>query len=386
MDSQFHAVDIHIFDFHSAVKPLSSPACLQNNFQFLSKADEYRKMYASGQGVLTPSFYVHPLSQRSRKHNHFWKRYLEIWHGNALDPWKLQVPFVCSPRQPVLKLATEGTGFESKVRPFVYLSAMGWSTNLNLHLSGDIKLPKLRDFIGQLKKSGPGNSLFRIDDKPHDLSQVFQYFSRKILEEVYAPDSPPEDTLQLPRHFVVSLSQFTGPLLNYKATLWTKGKAMKDEDRALLHSILLGRAVTVPELAQILKARQHSFIQFKGPDFALAYFGKGILAFLQQSALKGSGRRASISCFASNIRTCSMMIWSLLNFYKEAGSWAQSNPLIAELREAVKFNLQKIPSRYTNEYCRALYSNHAELKGLLKLDAYESPTRSAPDGQLIASP
>jgi hypothetical protein len=369
MDAQFHAVDIHIFDVHSVVKPLSSLACLQNNFQFLGKADDYRQQYASRQGVLTPTFYVHPLSQRTQKQNHFWKRYLEIWHGNAFDPWKLQVPFVCSPREPVLKLVTEGTGFEGKIRPIIYLSALGWSTNLNLHLSGDIKLPKLRDFIGQLRKSGPGNSLFKLQDKPQDLSQIFQHFSKKILQEVYSPDCSPEDTLRVTRYFVTSLSQFSGPLLNYKATLWTKGKAMNDDDRALLHSILLGRPINVPELAQILKNKQHTFIPFKGPDFALAYFEKGILAFLQQGALKGSGRRASISCFASNIRTCSMMIWSLLNFYKESGSWAKSNPLIEELREAVKFNLQKIPSRYTNEYCRALYSNHAELKGLMPKDA-----------------
>jgi len=70
----------------------------------------------------------------------------ERFEDSTIDYWKLQAPFICSLRQPAVSL-DEHLGFQGRISPVVYLSALGWSSNLNIHLRGNIQISALLDFI-----------------------------------------------------------------------------------------------------------------------------------------------------------------------------------------------------------------------------------------------
>jgi hypothetical protein len=369
MNATFSEVDIHIFDVYTTVRPLLVEGCFQPKFQFLVQPDAYREKYKGNGWVLTPSFNVHHLSGRFQRHNHFWKNYLPIQDG---DYWKLQFPFVCSFNRRPVTLRSSEAGFEGSVSSQIYLSALGWSSNLDIHLTGNIKLPKLRDFVGALRGVQPAEQegawlLLRAqsgDCQPANLSDIFSHFRDLLLAEVYSPDSPPQAIRHEERQFVISLAEFDGRIISFRQT--PRGEGMTEADRAMLYSVLRGRSFDVGSFRKEIVAQPFTLTNFTDrQDFMITIFDYGTLMFLQQGAHKQSGGRGRLSCFASNVRSFAQITWMLYYFYQDSQQ-AAANPTVAALRDAVKVNLQRMRDRYNNiphttntslRYAKALFSH-----------------------------
>ncbi|HKY44803.1 MAG TPA: hypothetical protein VJM50_17055 [Pyrinomonadaceae bacterium] len=375
MKTVFRAVDIHAFDVHTLLTPLISNSTVRPQFQFLTDATLYRNHYQNGKVVETKSFHVHPLSKRIQSANHFWKNYLTQFPGVSIDHWKLQAPFVCSLRQPLVKLIANSVNARGRVSCTAYLSALGWSTNLNLHMAGEFTLESLLDLVLAIRKrpaKAPPAHL-EIDGKQAGLVDVFKTFREKLLTEVYDPQSPPQDVLTLSSSVIISLSRFDGPPIKFQKSITTKG--MTDADQALMHSLLQGEVINAVSLPQKLREHGYTLVSFdRLADFMLIYFDFGALIFMQQSALRKGRRQRALSCFASNTRSAAVMIWSLLKFYNTSSSAAATNQAIGDARTNARDNLRAMGQRYLNaldtsatsiRYGKALFSTHETLKKLM---------------------
>jgi hypothetical protein len=94
--------------------------------------------------------------------------------------------------------------------------------------------------------------------------------------------------------------------------------------------------------------------------------------FIQKGAQKQSGARGRLRCFASNVRSFAYVTWMLYYFYQESQQAAADNPAIADLRAAVKADLQQMRDRFNNipsttntslRYAKTLFS-HDKIKKL----------------------
>jgi hypothetical protein len=375
MNTTFRSVDIHAFDVHTLLTPLSSTNSLRPQFRFLTDAPAYHSQYAGGKSVLTSSFDVHPLSKHTQNENHFWKNYLKLFDPKATDYWQLQAPFICSTRAALVRFVADAPNVRGSIRPAIYLSALGWSTNLNIHLAGDITLSALLAFIlAALNKPGAKSPAhLELAGQRASFPDIFAFFKNKLLAEVYDPQSPPHDIISKPRHLIISLSQFDGPATYYQRMIGRKG--MADADQALLHSLLRGEEIKAKQLAQKLREQPYTVVPFdRRPDFMLIYFEYGALIFMQQSALAKGRRQRALSCFASNARNCAVMIWSLYNFYNVAKAKATTDQTIKGVRDNVLANLRAMGDQYlaapgitttSIRYGNALFNNHDKLKQLL---------------------
>jgi hypothetical protein len=375
MKTVFRAVDIHAFDVHTVLTPLISNSTLRPQFQFLTDEALYRDHYQNGKVVETKSFHVHPLSKRIQIANHFWKNYLTQYAGVPIDHWKLQAPFACSMRPSFVQLIANSINARGRVSCSAYLSALGWSSNLNLHMSGEFTLESLLDLVLAIRNrpvTVPPAHL-EIDGKQAGLIDVFKTVREKILSEVYDPESPPQDRLTLSQFWIISLSRFDGPPIQFRKSITTKG--MTDADQALMHSLLRGEVIDAVSLPQKLREHKYTLVSFdRLADFMLIYFEYGALIFMQQSAFRKGRRQRSLSCFASNTRSAALMIWSLLNFYNASSSAAATNQAIGDARTSARDNLRAMGERYLNasdlsatsiRYGKALFSTHDTLKKLM---------------------
>jgi hypothetical protein len=371
MAYEFQTVDISIFDFHVVIEALLNNNAIQPQFRFLTTATDYNLQYQSGQAVQTANLKIQPLSWRMLEHHHFWKYYKFCQSdGGRPDFWKLQMPFVCvqNQSQNLINLHTDSSNFAGTVRAFVFLSGMGWSTNLEIRLRGQIKPEELTNFVQRLPRTSA--SLFEINGNRKNLPDTFEYFSNLLKKEVYQPNIA--EHLTIPRHHVINLTQFTGDIAHFR-----KGRAddktMPAADRALMHSILLGEEIGIPRLAIIEKEKKFLLTEFieNEPDFALSYFDRGTLLFMQKTALtsnyaKWKARRKSMRCHSFNIRNCLLMMLTLQQFYRFIEKSALTNAKIKLLRDDIGTTIRELPHWYNNRFCQSFYYNHGPLQKLLQ--------------------
>ena len=366
MKYKIHEVDIFVFDVHTALRPLAVEGYMQEQLNFLVDEDLYVKLHLARQTLDVNGFKIRPLTYNSRQYNHFWRNYMKIWHEGGRNLWNLQVPFICEPAIPRLKVRAANSPCEVIVRPTVYLSALGWSTNLSIRLVGNMTPEQVRDMVGVLRSKDGSGAIFELEGRRQNLSGVFRYFSERVREILYKPrGNMPEipDKTNIHRHFIISLTNYSGPVAYYKNKWWDNDARMTNADQAALHSILHGRPIDVKEFAYITRSNKYSVIHFAGPDLALSYFDLGSLVFLQRSA-SNSKRKVAMRCLASNIRSCLMQTFSFLYFYSNAKKRTESSQRIEKLLVHLKKNLQCMPENYTNRFCERLYNNHAELKAI----------------------
>ncbi|MEK6285105.1 MAG: hypothetical protein AABO57_05135 [Acidobacteriota bacterium] len=358
----FHEVNFYIFDVHTVLKPLRSSGCLQPAFSFLNNEAEYRNQYDKSKVVQTASFNVHPLTKRSLIHNHFWKRYKDIWlAGSKPDYWKLQLPFVCQPRNTKVRLDAGVTALRGSVRPVVFLSAVGWSSNLYIHLSGDIDPGQLIELTGKLDR---GEAVFQVNGKNKSIVEIFKLFAGQLGREIYLPDCSPVDTQSISRYLITSVARFSGPLMYYRSRSGATTD-MADTDRALMLSILRGRPLNLADWAAETNDKKFSLTYSdKRPDFGLIDFRRAALLFMQEAASKnGQGK---LRCYGSNVRLCYLMVMALVEFYRDSETDAATSSQINSLRENIKGTLKQLPKVYKpNKFCEALYSNHKALRKIV---------------------
>lgn len=366
----FQAVDLHVFDVHTTVRPLGAPGYLQPKFQFLADANLYRQQYATKTSILTKSLDVHPLSNHAQTKNHFWQNYLNRPStSGAFDSWALQTPFLGSLRRSTLGLS-KSLSFQGRITPVVYLSGLGWSTSLNIHLRGNIQLSALLNFIMGMIGTKPSPAL-ELNGQPAKLSIIFSNVAATLLDEVYDPvNKPTTGSPEISRHTIISLSKFGGSPVHYRRTGSAPG--MNTAEQALLHSLLRGEVIGARDLAAKLRKPAPTIVDFgSGPDFMLLYFDYGALLFLQQSAARNDRHQRALSCVAANMRSSAIMIWTLYYFYRT--TLQDSNKAVKEMRALVEANLLAMKDKYLSsggtvrgsvKYAKAVFQNHDALKRL----------------------
>jgi hypothetical protein len=361
MAYQFHTIDMFVFDVHFTLKPLNTAALLRENFRFLVDPDLYSRQYLMAP-IETKNFIITPISPRQRKRVHFWKYYGSSSLAASSDVWALQLPFLCWPKTAVT-LAMQPTSFTSSLQPVIYLFPLGWSINIECCIEGKIDQNELISFMGKIRSAG--ERPLKFNQKEYSVSKFFEALATQLRQDIFLDPDSAEDVAKTPRHMVVSLSQFDGPIQYYRPR-YAQDAAMPDADRALMHSILLGEKITIPDLAGKESGKKFMLTQFGGANFAISYFDIGTLLFMQEQAEPVKERRESIRCMASNIRNFSMSAFALLAFYEELADLENPGAKITALLQIMKKRLSELPKRYNNALCRTWYQNYRRLSPFVK--------------------
>ena len=359
MAYEFQAIDISLFDFHLMLDPLINPASINNKYSFLVDPASYNQQYSSGASVQTGNFKLSPLKWRTLNFHHFWKYYQTIWPaGGSYDFWKLQMPFVGKVSQTQIDLNTGSPDYEGTVFATTFVTGMGWSTNLDIHLRGKLTPTQVVEFVSRL--SNKGASMFVVNGKAKILPEVFKYFAECVHKELYASNAV--HLLKIMRHLIITLASFTGPIAPYLA----KGKQIPAADRALFHSILKGGSVGFDEVIDLENEEKFLLTQFNSrPDFAITYFDYGTLLFMQETALgasqQGRAARSKMKCHSSNIRNYLITTLDLHSFRRDAKKTASLNGKVKTLRDDALLTLQEIPKKYSNQFCRSFHNTFGPL-------------------------
>lgn len=355
----FDAIDISIFDFHLMIDPLTNPGSINSSYAFLVDPANYNQQYKSGAAVKSAAFTLTPLRWRSLNFHHYWKYYQTIWSVNgSYDFWKLQMPFIGEIKQVQIGLNTGSPNFAGRIDSTTFVTGMGWSTNLDISLRGQMTPADISQFIGRF--SNKGASMFVVNGTPKILPELFEYLGDLTHKELYSLKVVP--LIKLKRFIVMTLASFNGPSAPYQAT----AKRIPAGDRALFHSMLKGETVSFKEV--IDRETQNKFLltQFQSrPDFAITYFDYGALLFMQQTALnamqQGRVARLKMKCHSKNIRNYLLTSLGLYNFRRDSMKTAVSNAKVKTMREDALTTLHEIPKKYNNQFCQSFHRNFGPL-------------------------
>jgi hypothetical protein len=372
MAYEFGRVDLRVFDFHLSLSALKAADSLTAPMAFLSASDLYRKQFQQPP-FTSGDFRIRPLRAKSRLYHHFWKYYTTSF--DKLDPWMLLVPFVCEPASKSNKLLIKspGAGIRAFVRPVTYLFPFGWSNTIEISLQGKMTPAIVQQFVGTLRTSRTGP--FEMRGKNLGLPDVFKEYSNQLMKICFVKGTAAADLRRVNRNITMSISRFTGDIAPYKS--WGgAGATMAAADKATLHSMLLGEDVTMEQVIAAENgkgANDDRFLltRYHGAGFAVTYFERGTLLFLQDVA-NNPKKTNALSCFASNINLSLMMALSLLSFYNYPDTQsADEKTLLGQTRDIAKQQLLAIPARYTNPLCQTwfqYYDPWQKLKPVEKQD------------------
>lgn len=351
-------IDILLFDFHLDLRPVLSPARLNADFTFLSDPVKYHAQQSAAKSFTAGGLDLRALSPRSRKRNRFWTRYCSVFSTSATPDWDIQVPFSIRPNVNVSVPFNAGTT-TAKVRSSMQVNSIGWSTNLELAISGSLSLSDLQALTQRLLDKG--QKPFTIAGSPASLPGVMKHFGTLWQTNAYSnPTQPPRDTNPIERHIVISVGCYQGTAKPYRhgvgSTSW-----MTDAECAQLHGILLGRPFTIQELPALGSAQGYTYTQFGDTDnFAISYFNHKSLIFLQKEAVENRKRRKSMGCLARNLSHFSLLAVSLPNVLR----YTAQGQLIQGLKATLQGSLKSLGDTYTNEFCRAWFRKHNFLQQL----------------------
>lgn len=356
MAYQFDRVDLHVFDFHLSLTPILAAASLTPSMAFLSSPDLYGKQFekppfASG------GFRIRPLPKKSRLYHHFWRYYSASF--DKIDPWRRALPFMCESTGSKLMVRAPGPGLRAFARPATCLFPFGWSNTITISLQGKMSSNIVQQFVADLRKSRTGP--FQLNGKDLGLSGVFGEYSNQLKKACFVDGVTATDFRRLDRFLIVSIAQFTGNLVPYKA--WNDGDpAMSAADKATFHSILLGE--TVPKEKVVSGSPDFLLTRYHGAGFAISYFDRGTLLFLQEAASVPK-KTGPVRCFSNNILLCLMMMRSLLGFHAWPDTQsADDATLLGQTREMAKQQLLALPARYTNPLCQTWFQYYGPWKSL----------------------
>lgn len=371
---KFQTVDILAFDLHTVVQPLGDSSMLEAQCRFLSDPDLYNQQYQSGQPVRTKSFEIAPFAQKFVEENHFWQFYMKIKHAaKQAKPnyWKLQAPFACKLLNTTIKVMLDDASIQVKLRPQIFISALGWSTTINIRLKGDMTAAQLAQFVGKLRgKATSGDArIFDLNGSREPLWKLYSAVQKKLFNEVYSTQNPPSETIKLERYVLISPARFTGEIKVFKGDPGSYLE-MSDEERASMLSILYGESLSVDRFNGDYNGRKFAVVGFHdgGPEFALSEFKKGTFLFMQETAQVGTKHRRAarrLQCFSSNVRTILKMALTLHHFCNSetASRYAKTDPKIGSLLADVKTDLTELRDNYQHDFCKFIFSEYGPLQG-----------------------
>ena len=365
MPYQFQRVEIRAFDFHLMLAPLAGGTQPIAAFNHLVDPALYNQKYNAVAPTNTANLSFIPLHWRTLNYHHFWK-YYQVIHpagGGKYDFWKLQMPFIGTVGDPI-KLSSGLPNVNGTVEASIFLSAIGWSTNLNISLSGQMTTAQLSEFVGKLStKTAP---LFEVGPRKLTLPELFEYLGKIVLSGVYEPKSI--DETRIKRQLIVCPFEATGPVAYYEGD--QGGPRISTSDRASLHSIIQGTPISFDDVRNIENEKKALVTQFHdGPDFALTYFNKGTLLFMLNTAIAGGPYRRTLQkkleCLLTNIRNYLVITLSLYEFCYATEKNPNLDAKTKALRGDLLYALRAIPQHYSNHFCQSFHNNFTPI-GKLK--------------------
>jgi hypothetical protein len=368
----FHEVNIFAYDLHTTVAPLINDTLFAEDLRFLSTT--YQDNYEKRVEVNTASFKITPLPVKDQNH-FFWSSYGAIFRrGNYPDFWRLQIPFLCEVKNMKVELDLSDINVEAGIEPKIFLSALGWSTNLEIRLTGDISSEKLISIVNRLFEQQ--QKPYKVDGVPQTITGLFGRFASQIRAELYTRQKPPIDRVMVEKYFVISPADFSGKIQYYcppnkdehPSPSWATGlsgdERMSQSDCALMLSFLYGQSVSINDWYQ-WSYEQFLHTKMKGPSFALTNYDRGTFIFLQQNA--ANKKRNALWCFASNVRYCTMMTALLLRFYDL--SMNEVHYVVANKRSDIRTILREMPINYPNAVCANIHRFNRDVKEILSPSA-----------------
>ena len=365
MPYQFQRVEIRAFDFHLMLAPLAGGTQPKAAFNYLVDPNLYNQQYSGAAQTNTTNLSFAPLNWRTLNFHHFWKHYQTIQPagGGKYDFWKLQMPFIGKVKQQI-NLVSGSPNINATAEAGVFLSAIGWSTNINISIEGQLTTAQLSEFVGKLSnKPAP---LFAIAGKQLTLPELFEQVANIVLSEVYEPKSI--DALKIKRQLIVCPFEATGLVAHYPAGQ-VAAKRISTADRAALHSIIQGAPVSFADVGVLERDKKFLLTQFHdGPDFAITYFDKGTLLFMLDTAIdSGAARRAlqsKLDCLLTNIRNYLAITLDLYNFCQTTATNPNLDAKTKALRSDLLFTLKAIPQSYSNHFCQSFHTNFTPINKL----------------------
>lgn len=373
MNYIFRSVKLSIFDVHVVLRPLWLPEskAVKDPLRFLVNSDNYQNYYQ--QNLSTDSFSIEPLQKGSLKANKFWQQYMNIhWLNNRPDFWRLQIPFIAKPKINVLcndiELKLSERNIEFTVEPEVFISGIGWTTNVNINLTGNINPSFLVELISYFRT---GRSQLSVQDiypfilqddsvsTPVRLIDLYTFIAKQLRNDFYNREmNSPNDMRKIERYHVISIKKYEGEPLLYRREKHDKPhlKVMSPSEQALMHSLLYGRFIDQQEVLQQIKKKTTLYTQFDDANFALTEFQHGTLHFMQEILRKQNLSQKTLDCMGNNIVLFLRMIFILRHFYTSSKS--EKNPKIVDLRQAIAHTLKNLPERYKNKFCQGFYDNN----------------------------
>jgi hypothetical protein len=366
MPYQFQRVEIRAFDFHLMLAPLAGGTQPKAALNYLVDPNLYNQQYNAGTQTKTANLSFSPLNWRTLNFHHFWKYYQTIQPagGGKYDFWKLQMPLIGKVNNPI-NLISGSPNVNGTAEASIFLSAIGWSTNLNISIAGQLTTPQLSEFVGKL--SNKPAALFEIAGKQLTLPGLFEYLGSTVLSEVYEPKSI--DAIKIKRQLIVCPFEATGPVAHYPAGQ-VGAKRISTADRASLHSIIQGIPVSFADVGNLENEKKFLLTQFHdGPDFALTYFDKGTLLFMQDTAIGGGAYRhtlqSKLDCLLTNIRNYLVITLDLYNFCLATANNPNLDAKTKALRSDLVFTVKAIPQSYSNHFCQSFHAKFTPI-GKLK--------------------
>jgi hypothetical protein len=360
----FKSVTLYSFDIHPIAALLQAPAasCFQPGFAFLGDAQQYEQQWGKGTPVPTQTFVFDPLDPYELEKSHFWKAYGTITTtGGHPDYWRLQLPFWGRVRDGGFTLNHSLPGVTITAIPSVFLTGIGWSTQLKIRVKGEIKKADLIALVGWLARGEGAGFSFTVAGGAKDRKGVFRYFNDRMFEEVFPLVTPPHPGMKIVNQFVISLNGYEGDSTPYNA--------MATDERALMRSILFGRSIDPVDLAKEETSRPLLKTQMSVSDmnFTLTNFDYGTLIFLQQAARRqqppNRANKRKVECFAANAKNFLMMMHLLSQFSGLPGQPAPASDLGNRSIELAAV-LAAIPKVYSNLFCQSVYKHHKALTAI----------------------
>jgi hypothetical protein len=352
----FKDVDIFLFDFHWDERPLFHPERLKPDFAFLSNPEAYDQKQKAGMPFPAGGLELSPVTPHARKRNRFWSRYGAGGISSSKGDWNYQTPFTIRPKVTVTLALPNAT---VRVRPLIYVTSLGWSTSLELAVSGSLAPDHLHALTTDLLNK---KKIFTIAAEQQHSNSVMSHFGKLWQNSVYEdPGKGPQDTLLIPRHIVVSIARYEGEAKPYQHRVYAE-KWMKAPERAQMHGILWGKPFAPQQVGEG-DDQKYLYTQFgDSNNFALTYFEHGSLVFMQDEAAEKApkkSRRESMRCLARNLSDFSRTVLSFDQVLK-----LPMNEPLKTLKDTLRQCLQLTGVAYTNQFCKTWYLKHNLLKQL----------------------
>ena len=357
---------ICFYDLHFAATPLRSPGVLQPAVKCFGKPADYEQQQDTPSPLNAGRFALRSFGTR-HQWSHFWKGYQSLCtiEGKTEPFPRFHVPLdggMPDARLSAALPAPFGT-IPAQLRLLVWPYA--WSARLELTLSVPATLSdlaaasqKLREDAVFEAKSSTGSTLLG----PSTLSVLFRQLTTWLQADLFTGLVGEKRTVS--RHTVVALSGFAknADAFSYNTEVDPEHASLPTADRARLHSILLGRQVSLAEALDRESTGKVAVTGLTATGFALTDFNAGSLLVLHEAAPRFGQGKTVAKCLWRNtalmLTTTNALLAVNRDLRNKPPDWMNQS---ADWGVGI---LRALPRYYDSPVSRQLYAKHSEVRKL----------------------